>query len=287
MRDEQTINTLSPWFERTDALRAVLKRIGRDDLENALEAIRALLQASGASAGRLALALPTVTDALRNIKDCVLDRSKTLDDTIFARVRALTAEPTTAAMTTTPPPFDGPKRHHDEDAAPYVSTGDDWAAKALDSFGSTDDAALAALAALAGSAVSVQRTEVRDDLGTLREPLGKGLRAPAHNARVLMKGELTPGLLADLVQLFAQNSETGRLVIESGTTKSDIYFRNGMIVDAESGSLAGEKAFFHAVLIRDGKFSYQRGVVPPQARILRSAQHLIMEALRLLDEGDR
>ena len=37
--------------------------------------------------------------------------------------------------------------------------------------------------------------------------------------------------------------------------------------------------------IREGRFSYQRGVQAPEVRIYRSAQHLIMDTLRMIDEA--
>jgi hypothetical protein len=101
----------------------------------------------------------------------------------------------------------------------------------------------------------------------------------------MMKGELQPGLLADLVQIFAQNQETGRLVIEGGDgIPAVVHFKKGRIADAECGGESGERGFFHAMLIQEGRFSYQRGVEVPEERIFRSAHHLIMDTLRLIDE---
>jgi hypothetical protein len=132
-----------------------------------------------------------------------------------------------------------------------------------------------------------------DDLGTLREPLlqragaAGAPGAPATDgpdARVLMKGELQPGLLSDIIQLFAQNSETGRLYIEGVDRVASIYLTDGAIVNAQCDDVEGERAFFEAMNISKGRFSYQRGVRATDIRINRTAQHLIMEALRLIDE---
>jgi hypothetical protein len=138
-------------------------------------------------------------------------------------------------------------------------------------------------------------------LGTLREPIGVPTRkagsddadgkatapvgAAGAAARVLMKGELQPGLLADLIQLFSQNTETGRLVVEATDGEASVFFKDGRIVDASFSDDVGEKAFFRTMLVQRGRFSYQRGAEAAQVRIQRSAQHLIMDTLRLIDEA--
>ena len=126
-------------------------------------------------------------------------------------------------------------------------------------------------------------TPETDELGTMRSPLVKG----SPDARVLMKGELHPGLLTDLVQLFAQNAETGRLVLREETSRrmASIFFDAGKIVDAALDGGVGEDAFMGAMAIRRGLFSYQRGVKADHIRISRSTKHLLFESLRLLDES--
>lgn len=132
---------------------------------------------------------------------------------------------------------------------------------------------------------TADESSLQDELGTLREPLGGKKAASATGARVLMKGELHPGLLGDLVQLFTQNKETGQLVIEADEQRADIYFAEGHVCEATCRGEHGEKAFFHAMCLQKGRFSYQRGVAAPVQRIKRKTQHLIMDTLRLIDEA--
>lgn len=121
---------------------------------------------------------------------------------------------------------------------------------------------------------------VDDGLGTLSEPLKRA----ASSGRVLMKGELEPGLLGDLIQLFAQNKETGRLVVDGPGGEGCADFRQGAIVDAAFGSLQGEPAFIELVAVTRGRFFWQRGIEPRRQTIERSTAHLLMDALRMLDE---
>ncbi|MEM6962864.1 MAG: DUF4388 domain-containing protein, partial [Myxococcota bacterium] len=73
---------------------------------------------------------------------------------------------------------------------------------------------------------------VADELGTLTEA------SADKGARVLMKGELHPGLLTDLVQLFGQNMETGCLRL-SGDDAAQVYFRQGQVSHALCGDSTG------------------------------------------------
>jgi len=154
----------------------------------------------------------------------------------------------------------------------------------LDGFVDSDDEDLEAL--LAGidedAPEPAESEKPEDRLGTLREPL-----LPAESGasvQVLMKGELQPGLLSDLIQMFAQNSETGRLVILGEDERGEVFFDRGTIVDAAAAGKSGEEGFYGVMRIQKGRFAYERGVRAPTKRIFRSAQHLIMETLRLHDE---
>ena len=100
---------------------------------------------------------------------------------------------------------------------------------------------------------------------------------PVPPVRVLMKGELVPGLLFDLIQLFAQNGETGRLIVEGDAGEGIIHFASGAIVDAERGGAVGEEAFFQLVTVKAGRFVYERGGHVGPVRIERSPQQLIAD----------
>lgn len=127
--------------------------------------------------------------------------------------------------------------------------------------------------------------EPEDGLGTLREPLTPS--TGRQEFRVLMKGDLQAGLLSDVIQMFAQNNETGRLVVQSGEGGGAVYFDTGRIVDATYGSDTGEPAFHRVMRLTRGRFSYERGVRATHTRIACSVQHLILDALRVIDEATR
>ena len=259
----------SQWLERLERLERALVQRGRENL--AIVAITPLRQLMGrASSGEATLepAMDLIGKAFVELKDCVVQIDKLPNLALFDEITRL-ARPKTLP----PPPPEGETIR--------------------DSFVQTTDADLERLLdAVGGSTAkkSSTRAKARDDLGTLREPYsnesaaGVAATEPADGGRVLMKGELHPQLVTDLIQLFSQNGETGMLYVESQGKKASAYFNAGAIVDAECGELSGEPAFFELMMMRDGRFSYQRGVSSTFTRIHRRTQHLLMETLRRIDE---
>jgi hypothetical protein len=265
-------------------LEGALLRGGRDDLLPAVSAVGRLLGVltkSDAAATELDEAMALVGRTLARVRQCVMDRGLVFDSALLGEVDAMcrrfAPRPEGSFASLVPVPEPPPMRG----APPQSGIVDGEALNLMATLADADDGDLDQLVESVGK---IQKVAPTDALGTLREPI-VGMRKPEASARVLMKGELHPGLLSDLMQLFAQNTETGRLVIEGGGTVANVYFAEGKIVDAECGKETGEKAFFLAMLVREGRFSYQRGVEAPAPRIFRSAQHLIMDTLRLMDES--
>jgi hypothetical protein len=82
---------------------------------------------------------------------------------------------------------------------------------------------------------------------------------------VLVKGEIVPGLLEELLELFSLNHETGTLHVQSPTVSGAIHLRSGEVVGAELGSAMGETARFRVLTLATGRFVYERG--PRLARV--------------------
>lgn len=251
--------TNETYGDRLLALEATLARRGRDDLLAPLRSLRASLAAiSDATPPEARRALDDVARrTLGAIREAVSDPRRSIPLALLEDLErvALRIE---------------------------ADVTDGWADGVLVGLGDADDAELETLAA---AVRSIARVAPKDDLGTLREPLNQKPAGGGAPPRVLMKGELHPGLLADLIQLFAQNCETGSLLIEGKGASASVFFKNGMIVDAVCGEDTGEKGFFRAMHVREGRFSYQRGVEADEVRIYRTAQHLIMDTLRMIDEA--
>jgi CheY-like chemotaxis protein/cytochrome c-type biogenesis protein CcmH/NrfG len=99
-------------------------------------------------------------------------------------------------------------------------------------------------------------------------------------------GNLADMGVVDLVQTFEVGRKTGMVRIE-GEHSGAIYFRDGRVVDAELGKLAGENAFYRVLNTFEGKFDVHFEPVERPDRIEVSTQGLLLEGMRRLDEWGR
>jgi hypothetical protein len=259
-----TPDVVSRFRATLDALAAGLAKMQRDDLlEACVEPMRRTLEQNPEPDAALRARF---RDGIAEIKACLLDPSRPPSPEVFEA-------------------FVEPAQGAEADDAPAESV-DEAAALLAGLAGADDDELLGVLDAI-DEEPGGPSNKVKDELGTLREPLmGAGAKDGAQ-PRVAMKGELAPGLLSDLIQLLAQNKETGRLLIEDRDDKisGSLYFVEGHLADARCGGEAGEKGFYNVMRIRKGRFYYQRGVAVEEKRITRATQHLILDTLRMIDEA--
>src|SRR5450755_970306 len=99
-------------------------------------------------------------------------------------------------------------------------------------------------------------------------------------------GNLSDMGVVDLVQTFEVGRKTGMVRIE-GEHSGAIFFRDGRVVDAELGKLAGENAFYRVLNTFEGKFDVHFEAVERPDRIEVSTQGLLLEGMRRLDEWGR
>jgi len=99
-------------------------------------------------------------------------------------------------------------------------------------------------------------------------------------------GSLSDLGVVDLVQTFEVGRKTGLIRLE-GERSGGIFFRDGRVIDAELGRLAGENAFYRMLNTFEGNFEVQFVPVDRQERIEVSTQGLLLEGMRRLDEWGR
>lgn len=99
-----------------------------------------------------------------------------------------------------------------------------------------------------------------------------------------LKGELQNFALPDVVQLLCLSKSTGKLTLGEKSKQAAIYFRDGEIVHALEGHLAGETAVYHLFTRQMGSFEFFAGVEAPQQTIRRAWMNLMLEAARHIDE---
>ncbi len=93
--------------------------------------------------------------------------------------------------------------------------------------------------------------------------------------------------LVDLFQSLESWKRTGRVICEQEGRRAEVWVRDGEIVDAQSGTLEGEAAFYRLLRWKGGSFRVEFGPVEREARIEPGTQRLILEAMRRVDELGR
>lgn len=102
-----------------------------------------------------------------------------------------------------------------------------------------------------------------------------------------VNGSLAEMTMPDIVQVLAQSRKSGQLKIRSGNDVGEIHFDAGLIVNAMWGKLRGEDAFYAMCGLAEGDFALDPSFKPSARVIQASADALLLEGMRRLDEGAR
>ncbi len=101
-----------------------------------------------------------------------------------------------------------------------------------------------------------------------------------------VSGSLAQMSLPDIVQILWHGRKTCALDIVSGDTSGQVHFREGRVVHATWAGQTAEAAFYQMLTIGEhGEFSVDPEFVPTQETITASPEGLLLEGMRLLDEG--
>jgi response regulator RpfG family c-di-GMP phosphodiesterase len=109
----------------------------------------------------------------------------------------------------------------------------------------------------------------------------------AAGGPVGVSGSLAEMSLPDLVQILAHSRKTGRLSVTSGGKRGEIHFVHGDIYDAAIENLRGDSAFFEMLRFRDGSFSLDPSFTATDRAIQSTAEMLLLEGMRRMDEDAR
>lgn len=103
------------------------------------------------------------------------------------------------------------------------------------------------------------------------------------------KGTLSELALADLIEITSLGAKTGVLDIANpdGSPAGRIAFRSGALVSASCGALAGERAFYALLGLKEGSFVFDPEIDPGETSIDLPTGSLLMEAMRRVDEIGR
>ncbi|MDF2696152.1 MAG: domain/GAF domain/HD domain protein [Labilithrix sp.] len=100
-----------------------------------------------------------------------------------------------------------------------------------------------------------------------------------------VSGSLREMGLPDIVQVLFHGRKTGKLNVKSAGNAGEIHFLEGAIANAILGGLSGADAFYAMVRFQEGEFALDPSFVPPKRLVAESAEALLLEGMRRMDEG--
>ncbi len=100
-----------------------------------------------------------------------------------------------------------------------------------------------------------------------------------------VEGDLKVMNIFEISEIFEMNSKQAVCRLERDGEEGDLYFKRGRIVNASLGSLGGMDAAYRILAWPNAHFRISRGGEEVPEEIHAGMQNLIIEAMRLLDEG--
>ena len=102
-----------------------------------------------------------------------------------------------------------------------------------------------------------------------------------------VSGSLQEMSLPDVIQILGNGRKSGRLKVSSGTLRGELMFQEGLIHDARFGDLGGAEAVYGILRLVEGDFELEPDMTPVEDVIGIPTHHLLLEAMRRLDEEQR
>lgn len=114
----------------------------------------------------------------------------------------------------------------------------------------------------------------------------------SRDARAVSTGGVSGSLkemsIPDLVQILSHGQKTGLLkLVFPNNTNGEVHFVRGDIYNAMYGNARGEDAFFSMLKYREGNFSLDPNFEADSKLIQMTAEMLLLEGMRRMDEENR
>lgn len=111
--------------------------------------------------------------------------------------------------------------------------------------------------------------------------------AQESSAKSGFHGTLGSVPLVDLLQVWSMNRFSGLVKVTLDAREGHLYFVDGEIVHAEAEGQSGEPAVGEIICWRDGAYEAFPNTTTLKQTIQKRLSHLLLDAHRLLDEGQR
>ena len=102
-----------------------------------------------------------------------------------------------------------------------------------------------------------------------------------------VSGSLQEMALPDVMQILGNGRKSGLLKVSSGTLQGVLMFQDGSIHDARFGDLGGAEAVYGILRLMEGDFALEPDTTPVEDVIGIPTHHLLLEAMRRIDEEQR
>jgi hypothetical protein len=93
--------------------------------------------------------------------------------------------------------------------------------------------------------------------------------------------------LPDLVQILSHGRKSGQLKLTMGSHRGEIHFVSGEIHNALFDNQRGQEAFFQMLKYKDGNFVLDPDFKASSREIEMTAEMLLLEGMRVLDEESK
>jgi len=130
----------------------------------------------------------------------------------------------------------------------------------------------------------ILRTDIDLVVSRVAEASPRESRVPLEQE---VRGNIEQMPMVDLIQLLTMNRRSGVLGITTSDGAGEIRLADGEVIDAVYRRLEGEKAFYRLLGERAGRFAFAPGEPATLRRLTSPTSHLLMEAMRQVDEVQR
>ena len=97
-------------------------------------------------------------------------------------------------------------------------------------------------------------------------------------------GDLEKMSIGEVVQTIALTRKNGRLLVVNTGRRGEVYFQEGMVTYADVDRKKGEEAVYRLLAWKNGQFKFDSGVTAKTRNLQKSAEGLLMEGMRRIDE---
>jgi DNA-binding response OmpR family regulator len=119
------------------------------------------------------------------------------------------------------------------------------------------------------------------------QPTGEAPPMAAAEADADFSGDLEKISIGEVVQTVGLTRKNGRLVVKNANRRGEVYFHDGIVTYAEVERKKGEEGVYRLLAWKNGQFRFEVGAEAETQNVQKTAESLLMEGMRRLDEYNR